>query len=143
MDPLQIFSSTPVVQPAKAVMHSSQFQSCKFPIKNRVQGFKSIFRGKAVVQPAKPFFVNPRFTDHRGKSSKKGVPDSKLKMKIPPIDEGRNKKNWQSFSSYEFGETSKRSMQRFPKKMDFKKFRRDTTNSNQFRPGHHLQNRNN
>ena len=88
MDPLQIFSSTPVVQPAKAV---SQFQSCKFPIKNSVQGFKSIFRGKVVVQPAKPFFVNPHFTDHRGKSSQNGVPESMLKMMFPPIDKGCNK----------------------------------------------------
>ena len=91
MDPLQFFSSTLVVQPAKAVMHSSQFQSCKFPVKNLVQGFNSIFCGKVVVQPAKPFFVNPRFTDHRGKSSQNGVPESMLKMKIPPIDEGCNK----------------------------------------------------
>ena len=91
MDPLQKISSTPIVQPVKTVMHSSQFQSCKFPVKNSVQGFKSIFHGKAVVQPAKPFFVNPRFTDHRGKSSQNGVPESMLKMKIPPIDKGCNK----------------------------------------------------
>ena len=88
MDPLQFFSSTPVVQPVKAIMHSSQFQSCKFPIKNLVQGFNSIFRGKAVVQPAKSFFVNPRFTDHQGKSFENGA---MRKMKIPPVDEGRNK----------------------------------------------------
>jgi hypothetical protein len=140
MDPLQIFSSTPVVQPAKAV---SQFQSCKFPIKNSVQGFKSIFRGKAVVQPAKPFFVNPRFTDHRGKSFQNGVPESMLNMKFPPIDKGCNKQNWQSFSSYEVGETSKRVMQRFPKKRDFKNYRWDITNSNRFHLRQHLQNRNN
>ena len=65
-----------------------------------------------------------------------------LKMKIPPVDEGCNKQNWKSFSSYEFGETSKRVIQRFPKKRDFKIFRWDTTNSNRFRPGHHLQDRN-
>ena len=96
-----------------------------------------------MVQPAKPFFVNPRFTDHRGKSSQNGVPKSMLNMKFPPIDKGCNKQNWQSFSSYEVGETSKRVMQRFPKRRDFKNYRWDTTNSNQFHLRQHLQDRNN
>jgi hypothetical protein len=39
-----------------------------------------------------------------------------------------NPQNWQGFSSSEFGETSKRAMQRFPKKREFKNFRRDTIN---------------
>ena len=54
---------------------------------------KSIFRGKAIVQPAKPFFLNPRFHDQQ-LGSKSQAP-SKVTSKL-----------WTKPSTFEKGESS-------------------------------------
>ncbi|GLJ20109.1 hypothetical protein SUGI_0364920 [Cryptomeria japonica] len=71
----QIFSSTPVVQPIDSTF---PFQRCPFRDINSKRLLsttdKSIFKGKAIVQPAKPFFLNPRFHDRRSQlTSKPGI----------------------------------------------------------------------
>ena len=72
----QIFSSTLVVQPISSFLNSFPFQKCPFRdinskwLPNTTD--KSIFKGKAIVQPTKPFFLNPHFHDQRMQQGSKG-----------------------------------------------------------------------
>lgn len=95
-----IFSSTVVVQLVKSTQSDFPFQKCSFRNMNVGESengnVKSIFKGKAIVQPTKPFFLKPCFHDHRL--------DAKFQAR-------GNKhclasKTWKEVSTFEKGESS-------------------------------------
>ena len=95
-DFMKIFSSTLVVQPIDFASKPFQFQRCTFIDVNldwsQSDFEKSIFKGKAIVQPTKPFFINPRFHDHQSgwKSQALDVVDTKIWAKSPYFEEGES-----------------------------------------------------
>ncbi len=80
----QIFSDTPIVQLVDSMSNPFLLQRCHFRDINskRVSRttHKSIFKGKEIVQPAKPFFLNPQFHDRR----------SQLTSKYPYFEKGES-----------------------------------------------------
>ena len=84
------------VQPIKSAQVPLPFQKCSFRNINfggtQIVRDKSIFRGKAIVQLAKPFFLNPHFHDQRlgSKSQAPSNVTSKLWIEPSTFDKGES-----------------------------------------------------